>query len=326
MEITADYLADFAKHTTSSPLYTHLVSVIADHEELMRVTNLIEHTPQPLLLLAGVQFLLARDPDQPLARFYPNLTSRPDPVDQVDRSFTEFVLRHEEALLELGRERHTQTNEARRCVALLPAIWAGEHDQFHLVDVGTSAGLNLALDHYRYRWDGVEWGPESPVHLETELRGAHPAPRAIEIRSRTGLDLNPVDPADPDARDWLEALVWPEAEERRGRLRAALEVAAGLPIRLVAGDAVKTLPAVLDELPVGEPAVVMNSFTFNQLSKEQRSGIEDVVAGAREGRPVLRVWLELIDIEGQGADLKIDSGEGWLRVGEAQPHGEWLKL
>jgi hypothetical protein len=326
MEVTADYLADWARHTASSPLYTHLASVIAANEHLIRVINRIEHTPQPNVLLAGVQFLLARDPDHPLARFYPSLTERPQPVEQVDAAYTEFVLEHEEELVELGRERHTQTNEARRCVALLPAIWAGEHDRFHLVDVGASAGLNLALDRYHYRWDGIEWGPDSSVLLKTELRGAEPKPRDIEVISRTGLDLKPVDPADRDDRDWLEALVWPEAKERRHRLRAALQVAAGLPIRLVSGDALETLPKILEELPAGEPVVVMNSFTFNQLTPEQRSDIEATVTAARAIRPVLRVWLELIGMESVGANLRIDSGDGWMAVGKAHHHGEWLEL
>lgn len=324
--VTPEYMADWSVHTTSSLLYTHLAAVIADNDELLRVINRIEHTPQPNVLLAGVQFLLMRDPANPLAAFYASLTARPRPLEEVDGLFTGFVLAHEEELVELGRERHTQTNEPRRCAALLPAIWASEHEAFHLVDVGTSAGLNLALDRYQYLWDGISWGPPSQVMLESELRGAEPLPRLIEILSRTGLDLDPVDPADADDRAWLEALVWPEMEERRHRLQRALDVAADLPIELVPGDAMATLPAVLDRLPSGEPAVVMNSFTFNQLRPDQREVIEQIVAIAREARPVHRVWLELIGGNGEAAELRIDQGEGWVTLGRAHHHGEWLGL
>lgn len=324
--MTPEYMATWSLHTGSSPLYTHLAGVIADDEELLRVINRIEHNPPPNVLLAGVQFLLMRDRDEKLASFYPSLTERPLPADQIAPVFTAFVLDHEEELVAIGRERHTQTNEARRCTALLPAIWAGEHDSFHLVDIGTSAGLNLALDHYRYRWDGTSWGPDSPVTLETELRRGKPQPRPIEVISRTGLDLYPVDPSRPDDRDWLEALVWPEAEERRLRLRSALEVAARLPIRLVAGDALDTLGPVLEGLPDGEPAVVMNSFAFNQLTSEQREQIEVIVRAAREVRLIHRVWFEVIGGDAEGAELRIDRGGGWETIGLAHHHGEWLEL
>jgi hypothetical protein len=319
-------MARWAVHTTSSPLYTHLAGVIADSEPLLRVINRMAHTPAPNVLLAGVQFLLMRHREERLASFYPNLTERPMPVDQIAPVFTAFVLDHEEDLVKLGEQRHTQTNETRRCTALLPAIWAGEHDAFHLVDVGASAGLNLTLDHYRYLWDGITWGPASPVVLETELRAAEPLPRPIEVISRAGLDLYPVDPADPDDRDWLEALIWPEAEERRARLRRALEVASALPVRLIAGDALQTLGPMLDRLPDGEPAVVMNSFAFNQLTPEQREDIEEIVVQARRTRPVHRVWLELIGGDGEGADLRVHPGDGWETIGRAHHHGEWLEL
>ncbi|MBW3666600.1 MAG: DUF2332 domain-containing protein [Actinobacteria bacterium] len=326
MEVTLQYLAEWSTHTTSSPLYSHFAGVIAGDEALLRVINRIEHRPPPNVLLAGVHYLLMRNPDHPLAGFYPSLSERPRPVEEVDEVFTGFVLEHEEELVALGRERHTQTNEARRCTALLPAIWAGEHQSFHLVDIGTSAGLNLALDRYHYRRDEIEWGPESPVRLHAALRGAEPAPRTIEVLSRTGLDLHPVDTGDPEDRAWLEALVWPEASERRRRLRNAVEIAAGLTIELVAGNALETLPRVLDGLPAGEPAVVMNSFAFNQLSPEQRTGVEEIVHGGRARRPVQRVWLEFSGLGGEGAELRTDPGARWVTLGRAHHHGEWLEL
>ncbi len=320
-------MANWAVHTASSPLYTHLAGVIAGSEELLRVINRVEHTPPPNVLLAGVQYLLIRRPGHPLAEFYPSLTERPRPVEDIDPVFSRFLLEHEGELVAIGRERHTQTNEARRCVALLPAIWAGARDAFHLVDIGTSAGLNLALDRYHYRWgDYLEWGPESTVSLDAGLRGSAPVPRSIQVLSRVGLDLYPMDPDDPEDRDWLEALVWPEAKERRTRLREALRVTQGLPIELVAGDAVETLASVLDRLPAGAPAVVMNSFTFNQLTTEEREEIEEIVREARLERPLHRVWLELIGMDGEGAELRIDSGDGWETIGRAHHHGEWLEL
>jgi hypothetical protein len=229
------------------------MEVIAEDEKLMAVLNRIEHKPQPNVLLAGVQSLLMHDPTEPLAGFYPNLVDDPAPVADVDRTFREFVLEHNEELVEIGRTRHTQTNEAGRCSALLPAIWETGSSRFHLIDLGASAGLNLALDRYRYRWDGLEWGPESPVTLQCAIRGRIPDPQEIELLSRIGLDLNPLDPSDPDDRQWLEALIWPEQEDRRRRLHAALGIHRELDVDLIAGDASETLGLALERLPGDDP-------------------------------------------------------------------------
>jgi hypothetical protein len=106
-------------------------------------------------------------------------------------------------------------------------------------------------------------------------------------------------------------------------LRAALDITAGLDIEMVAGDASITLPEVLDTLPAGEPVVVMDSFTLNQLTPEQRSALEEAVADARRDRDVFRISL------GQrwrddGSSLDIDDGTGWRQVAEAHHHGRWV--
>lgn len=324
--MSPDELRQFAQHAAGSPLYVHLVEVIASDDELMRVVNEMRHGPQPNVLFAGVQYLLMNEPDEDLARYYPNLNEEPAPIADVDNPFREFVLRRRTELIEIGRTRYTQTNETGRCSALLPAIWETGCARFHLVDLGTSAGLNLLIDRYHYRWDGIGWGPSSPVTLECDLRGRPPSPGPIEVLSRTGLDLNPVDPSDPDARSWLEALIWPEQEERRRRLRAAFELYQQAKVDLVPGDAAETLGRALRGLPGVDPIVVMHSFSLNQLTRDQQTAVEDTLVAVRESRPVWRASLELLDWGDEAPELTIDDGSGPRVIGRAQPHGEWLDL
>lgn len=324
--VTAEYMRDWARHTHGSPLYAELCEVVARSPEMLRVVSRIENRPPPNVFFAAVHYLLMKGEDAGLARFYPSLVDEPRPSVDVGDPFREFVMAQEDTIVELGRTRFTQTNECRRCVALLPAIWATSFSRFHLVDLGASAGLNLLLDHYRYRWNGVEWGPDSPLLLETESRGRAPVPADIEVLSRTGLDLNPIDPADADDRLWLEALVWPEHAERRSRLEAALEMASGAAIDMVAGSALDTLGPVLDELPEGEPVVVMNSFTLNQFTQEGRVRVAEIVAQARNERPVARVFFEHVQPEDAWHTIGIDTGSGETVLGEGHPHGEWVEF
>lgn len=309
-----------------SPHYHHLAELIASDPELMRVLNRIEHTPNTNVLFAGVQFLMKKGEGADLARFYPNFVENTLDLDGIDPHFKGFVLDHEERLVEIGETRYTQTNECRRCVALLPGIWETQLDRFHLIDVGCSAGLNLALDRYGYTWSDLRWGNQSTLILESELRGRAPALRDIEVLSRTGLDLNPIDPADDDDRLWLWSLIWPEQNKRRDRLLAALDLVEGCPISFVGGDATRSLDVVLERLPRGEPAIVMNSFAMNQFSPEMRDDLETTVARHRSHREIHRISFEVYNSPNEWASLQIDTGSGFEVVGQAHIHGEWLDL
>ena len=324
---TAEGVRKWADTATDSPLYHHLSLLIADTDELIRVINRIKNRPAPNMLFGAVQYLMATNPGSALSRFFPNFVDNPLALDEIDGFFIDFVLEHEEEIVEIGRTRYTQTNECRRGVALLAGIWEAPFDRFHLIDVGTSAGLNLAIDRYSYRWNDLTWGSGSSLEIAAESRGALPRVRDIEILSRIGLDLNPIDPGDPDQRLWLESAVWPEHHERRDRLRAALEVLRTVPVEFVAGDALRTLPEVFDRLPFDEPVVVMNSMVLIQWDPSDRERLDSLVATERSRRPVHRVSMEWF--AGQRPDaseLTVDSGEGWRHVGWVHHHGEWVEL
>lgn len=303
-----------------------MVYIIAENPDLLSVLNDMENLPRPNMLFAGVQYLLMRDPTDPLAGHYPNIGGEAGAEGELAAEFRRFVGEHRDELIEIGRTRYTQTNECRRCTALLPAIWHSGLTSFHLIDVGTSAGLNLHLDRYQYMWGDVAWGPDSPVRLEAQSLGAEIVPVDIQILSRTGLDLHPIDPADPDHRLWLAALIWPEHEARRERLSAALDLATSHPVDLVAGDAVDTLSAVLDGLPPGEPAIVMHAFALNQFGDQGREGFSAILEGQRRNRPVVDVSLEAIGRTDGSAGIAIDDGSGLSELGRAHPHGEWVEL
>ncbi len=262
-EITPEYVRAWSRRAHGSPLYNALAKFIADDPELMGVLRRIEHRPAPNLLFACVQFLLMRGAQTDLRDHYPNLVERAKAPEGAVGPFKDFVLANREWIVDTSNSRYTQTNEVKRCSALLPAVWETGLESFHLIEIGASAGLNLAMDLYRYRWGDVEWGPQgSPVLLDAESRGGHVVPRSFQPLSRTGLDLNPIGLGDEDEQDWLVALIWPEHHDRRARLTKALEVAERASIEMVAGDASETLPEAIGSLPSNEPVVVVNSMVL----------------------------------------------------------------
>ncbi len=135
-------------------------------------------------------------------------------------------------------------------------------------------------------------GPaDSPVTLTCAVSGPAPLPTAVPpIAWRAGLDLHPVDPSDPDARRWLQALVWPEHVERAERLGAALDMAVQARPDVRAGDMTTDLAPLLDEArsaaealaPGDGPATVVVTHTAAMvyLAPDDRDCVRRVIAGA----------------------------------------------
>ncbi|MFL6097703.1 MAG: DUF2332 domain-containing protein, partial [Blastococcus sp.] len=183
--------------------------------------------------------------------------------------------------------RATQTNEPARCAALLPLL-ARLDGPLALVEVGASAGLCLYPDRYSYEYDGRPVGARSPVHLTSTTTGDVPLPgRLPDVVARIGIDLNPLDPADPDDRAWLRALVWPgpNAEDRLRRLDAAAKLAGQEPARMLSGDLVDRLPDALALVPAGCTVVVFHTAVLPYVPTQRRAAFIDLVRSL----PVL--WL-----------------------------------
>ncbi|MFD0278256.1 DUF2332 domain-containing protein [Kitasatospora sp. NPDC127111] len=236
-----------------SPAYERLTGAIADDPGLLA---LIDELPpakrQPNLLLAAVRFL-------------------DGPIDDY-AAFRAWTATHWDTVRATMLERRTQTNEPGRCAVLLPVL-ARLPQPLALIEVGASAGLCLYPDRYRYRYDGgAALGPaESPVVLECDTAGAVPLPaRLPEVVGRTGVDLNPLDVADPRDVHWLECLVWPEQRQRLARLRDAVRIARAEPPALVRGDLNETIRDLVAAVPAGATPVVLHSAVIAYLSPGER--------------------------------------------------------
>jgi len=271
-----------------SPTYNALArAVVADDGLLALLETLPERLRQPHLLFGALRWY-----DAPLT--------------------TGWAVEHWPEVRAVLTTRRVQTNEPGRCALLLPAL-ATLPEPLAVVEVGASAGLCLLYDRWAYDYDGTRVG-SGPVTLRCSVTGGVPVPaRVPEIAWRAGLDLNPLDPRDPDTRRWLECLVWPEHEDRRTTLRGALHVAAQEPPRIVRGDLIRDLPALLDEVPDDLTTVVTHTATLAYVDDAAR----EAFAGVCRERGVHRLGAE-----GHGEDFAV-----WLdgvRLARAHAHGRWL--
>lgn len=315
---TRDWYLAFAGYEAkgSSATYEALARVVAGSPRLLDLLD--ELSPikrQPNLLLAA-----ARVGGAPIE----------DPV-----AFAEFVVADWERISAVMISHATQTNEAARTATFLP-ILAKLDGPLALIEVGCSAGLCLYPDRYRIRYDrGAPLVAESPVTIEVATTGAVPIPdRLPEVVARIGVDLNPIDVTDTDARAWLEALVWPEHTERLARLRAATQVAVEDPPTLIAGDLVDTIDDALGLLPEGATPVVFHSAVLNYIGRDDRrrfaerlAARSDVVWISNEGPGVLdgvTTDLAVPGHAGSAAHFLVVLG-GRDVVGISDPHGSWIR-
>jgi hypothetical protein len=327
-------LADWAEG--SDPLYAHLCRHAADDPDLLALAEAVPEGRQaPHLLLAAVQFLLDRDGDHRLARYYRSQVADPlAPDDECYPAFRAFCLDNADSLRPILSTRRTQTNSVRRSAVLYPAIAhvaARVDGPLALVELGSSAGLNLLFDRYRYDYGGrVVGAPDSPLTIESEIRGGDsPLPdRPPDIHSRVGIDLNPLDVTRADDADWLRALVWPAHAERSELLTGALDIASEAPPRLVEGDLLDDLPAVLDAIPDDVPVCVVNTLVLYQVPESVCVALEAALADRMAERPLH--WLTGAPELSGGESVTLD----WVRreggevrrdsLVEHDPHGAWL--
>jgi hypothetical protein len=286
-----------------SPVYELLSeSVVGDGDLLDLLLSAPVQQRRPSLLFAAVNLLLVEHPGAELAAYYPIHGGLRPPDSRLVSAFLAFCGQHRDELARLLRDRSTQTNEIRRCVALRLGLehvrrrWPGS---VALVEAGASAGLNLLFDRYRYRLNGhdVPGTTDSKVTISCEVRDQEPGGQLIGpppgITTRLGFDQRPVDVADPAERAWLEAFIWPEQTGELATLRAAIDLArsAGT-TTVINGDAVTGAATLLDSLPGSEPVVVFTASLLSYLAAEARTAFAAQLRLAAARRPVAWVFAE----------------------------------
>ena len=306
-----------------SPLYAHLLERSANDVESggPAWAVLAGHEADPpgsalaLRLMGAVHRLVLEERAPNLSHYYPSAGGGGQPQDAWT-AFRSTLGEYREELRELV-VRPVQTNEVGRSAALLGGFLLVARETglpLRVLELGTSAGLNLRWDLYRYEAGERGWGdPVSPVRIADPFAGDPPPSLETSVRvvERGGCDLSPLDPASEADRLTLLSYVWADQRGRRRLLEKALAVASRLPIRVEAVPAADWLTARLARPREGRATVVFHSITMQYLDvpeKERLRGIFEE-AGARASRiaPLGRLALEP---GGDKAELRLTTWPG----------------
>ncbi len=342
------YFRNFGEHQAlenASPLYQVLSRGVLNDPDMLRLAaSCPPSQPSANLLFAAVHELLLSGVQHPLREYYPDvlMDDRParPPSAETYALFQDFVWSQLERIRPVLQTRLVQTNVVRRTTCLLPLfaeVAQRAADQpLALIEIGTSAGLNLHWDRYYHRYDlpsgeQYSWGDVgSPVHLSTVVRGTTPLPvfpPTIRVSWRRGIDLNPLDVNDVSALRWIRALIFPEHVERHRTIEAAVRVAKAHPVPTISGDAVVRLPALLKDVPSDSQLCLYATMVLNQFSAEARQTLQDLLSACSRSRPVAFLTMEGVR-QGWCRLYLTDFVDGRVRRvywADAHAHGRWLE-
>ena len=295
---------------SGSPLYGNLLDRAAvDVEEqgpCLAVLRGHERDPAgtalALRFMGGVHRMVLEGNASDLAAHYPSAGGSLEAGDPWP-AFRAVVA----ANVDLLRERladGVQTNEVGRAAALAPCFLTVAIETglpLRVLEVGSSAGLNMRWDRFHYDDGGDVWGsPASPVRLEGRWTGTPrpwrdaPPPDGLVVE-RAGCDPKPIDAIGDSGRQKLRSFVWPDQVARLALLDAAIETARDTPTTIDEEEAASWLGHKLAEPASGAATVVFHSVVMQYMNKAARAAVAQAIAdaGNRATNDAPIAWLRM---------------------------------
>lgn len=340
MDIVANFqrqIADF--EDLGTPMYADLLRRVVDDYELGGVSTRIladcEDLPDDyviaLPLLGAVHRMVLAGEAPELAAFYASVGGEWDSVLGWE-AFEQLLSARVPELRSLLTQ-VPQTNEVGRSIALYGGLLRLLEDvqlPVRLLEIGSSAGLNLRADQYCYLADGVSFGQaDSPVVFEDAWSGRPVvAAPGLRIAERVGSDVAPVDALSAGGALTLTSYMWPDQLERLERLRGALAIARSVPADVRREDAVSFLRNV--ELSEGHVTVIWHSVMWFYLRPDEQAEATALIVTlgeqARDTAPLAHLSLERTRRTPSSVDeflVVLETWPGGSRrvIGSAGPHG-----
>jgi hypothetical protein len=286
----------------------------------------------PLRLIGGLHALVLGEKDEELAAIFSGAVRDPEAVKA---GLQRALVRHETALLP-WLDGPPQTNEPGRSAALMMGLIEVARrcgPKIEILEIGSSAGLNLLIDRYGFDLGGVHFGPiDAPVVIAPEWRGAPPSQVPLEIVSVRGCDVQPLDATDPAVEARLAAYVWAETPARLARLHGAIAMLREQGVSLEKADAADWVEARLTEPQAeGVTRVLMHSVVWQYLPESTAERIRVAMrAAAERATPEQPLGWVMMEPNRSSARQEVrvrtwPKGGDWQIVATAHAHGTWVK-
>jgi hypothetical protein len=276
--------------TDGSPFYASLLEAAADDVEaggpVRRLLSGFEDQPWSsalsLRLMGAVHRLVLDDSLPDLARHYPSTGGDGD-ASAAWPVFRQALIDQRDRIRELLVP-GCQTNEVGRTAALIGGFLEVAHRTslpLRILEIGSSAGLNLRWDRYRYESAEGAWGdPYSKVRFQHSYEVAPPLNRPAEVVERKGCDIHPIDPTSDEGALTLRSFIWADQLGRLAQLDGAIEIAREMPLEVEQIDAGAFLERELAEPRHGVATVVYHSIFMQYVDELGRQRINAAIDAA----------------------------------------------
>jgi hypothetical protein len=281
----------------------------------------------PLRLASGLHALVLTNRDPALIATYPpnNVTD-----DALKDSLWQALKVHEDFLLNWITS-PPQTNEVRRSAVLIAgahhlANMTGAHT-LRLSELGASAGLNLMFDQYALVAGDTRMGPDdAALTLSPQWKGAKPTSAEFTVKDRRGVDLNPLDPHNPDHALRLRSYLWADQPHRLALTDAAIKANAATVDR---GDAIDWLKERLETAPEQQMQLIFHTIAWQYFPKTaQAKGTALIKAAggkATSDAPVAWLRMEADSVtHGASVSARVWPGDHNIQLGRVDFHGRWV--
>lgn len=317
----------------SSPLYETLsVQIAKDHDLLKLCSYAKEGQPIPNLLFGAVHYLLLQGENHELKEFYPSIVEKVKRKDNPFPLFKDFCILNFDEIRFIIKNKLVQTNEVRRCAYLYPVfcyIYQQTNKPLSLIEIGTSAGLQLLWDQYAYSYNSNQiYGKhDSFVHLTSKVRDGNLSPRLLSlnppVNDRLGIDLHINDLTNKENYLWLKALIWPEHKGRLKTFEGAVKQLKLNPPNLIEGDGVALLSTVTKDIPENTMICIFHTHVANQMPNDLKHELIKNVNELGNHRDVCHIYNNITDKE-LHVDLIINGITRKSIVGETDGHARWF--
>jgi hypothetical protein len=228
-----------------------------------------------------------------------------------------------------------QTNEVRRASAIflgLNAIAAETGLPLVLSEIGSSGGLNLALDKFAYTLGDRDFGDQaSRLRLCPDWTGDAPMNAGVVVEKAAGCDINPLDVRNQQDRLRLLSYIWADQAERMALTAQAIEFAIQRQPMIERCDAVSFVQRRLETTQSGAAHVVFHSVMWQYLTAHDQAAIAETLAhhGALATERTPLAWLRLEPDGGApGAGLRLTCWPGGTErlLARGDFHGRWIAM
>ena len=317
----------------SSLLYEHLSIKIAADDDLLEVcSHAREGQPIPNLFFGAVHYLLLKGTEHPLKEYFPSIVGNTKSYKGSFEFLKDFCFKYRQEMESILKTRLVQTNEVRRCAYLYPVfctVYEKARKPLALVEIGTSAGLQLLWDKYSYSYgtNNIYGDKDSKLTITAEISGENiPNLRVTPppVSTRIGFDLNTIDLNDEEEKLWLKSLIWPEHRERLFMFEEAAGYMKEYPVRLVDGDGISLLSKYVEEVPEDNVICIFHTHVANQIPKEKNDQLLQTIETIGKKRDVFHIYNNIQD-KYLHLDYYFDGVESRNTIAETDGHGRWFE-